>query len=83
MWEKSSGENVTSLRFSVAESTFFRGEKKTEFINCTSSPLSIAKFLKKGTRVAVCGDAVIERWKKRDGTQEAQLCVRVFDVKLL
>lgn len=77
------GEKKAFLCFTVAESIFFLGEKGTEFINCISDPLSVAKFLTKGKRVAVCGDAVIERGAQRDGTPFSRVAVRVYDVKLL
>lgn len=79
----SAGESRSSLLFTVAESTFFRGEKGTEFIVCTSAPLGVAKFLTKGKRVAVCGNAVIERWEGTDKSSFARVCVNVYDVKLL
>lgn len=83
VWVNSAGEKNASLQFTVAESTFFRGEKGTEFIACTSDPLSIAKFLTKGKRVAVCGNAVIERWEGKDGKPSSRVAVMVYDVKLL
>lgn len=77
------GETKTFLSFTVAESTFSRGEKGTEFIVCTSDMLSVSKFLTKGKRVSVCGSAVIERGESIDGTPFSRVAVRVFDVKLL
>lgn len=82
-WTNSAGEKKTFLSFTVAESTFFRGEKGTEFIYCTSDPMSLVKFLTKGKRVSVCGDAVIERGESKEGTPFSRVAVRVFDVKLL
>lgn len=82
-WVNSAGEKKAFLQFTVAESTFFRGEKGTEFIACTSDPLSIAKFLTKGKRVAVCGNSVIERWEVEDGKPFSRVAVQVYDVKLL
>ena len=82
-WTNSAGEKKAFLSFTVAESTFFRGEKGTEFIDCTSDPLSIAKFLTKGKRVSVCGAAWIERGERKDGTPFSRVAVSVFDVKLL
>ena len=79
----STGEKKAFLSFTVAESKFFRGEKGTEFVDCISDPLSVAKFLTKGKRVAVCGDAVIDRGAREDGTPFSRVVVRVFDVKLL
>ena len=82
-WTNSAGEARRSLLFTVAESTFFHGQKGTEFIVCTSEPLSIAKFLTKGKRIAVCGNAVLERWEGTDGETLARVSVSVYDVKLL
>lgn len=82
-WTNSAGEKKAFLSFTVAESKFFRGEKGTEFIDCTSDPLSVAKFLTKGKRVAVCGEAFIERGERKDGTPFSRVAVIVFDVKLL
>lgn len=82
-WVNSAGEKKALLQFTVAESTFFRGEKGTEFIVCTSDPLSVSKFLTKGKHVSVCGTAVIERWEGKDGKPVSRVAVTVFDVKLL
>ena len=82
-WVNSAGEKKVLLQFTVAESTFFRGEKGTEFIVCTSSQLSVSKFLTKGKRVAVCGNASIERWEGKDGKPSSRVAVMVYDVKLL
>lgn len=82
-WTNSAGEKKAFLSFTVAESTFFRGKKGTEFIDCTSDPLSIAKFLTKGKRVAVCGAAMIERLEGKDGKPSSRVAVMVYDIKLL
>lgn len=79
----SDGVKQVFLSFTVAETTFARGTEGTEFVDCTSAPLSVAKFLTKGKRVSVCGNAVVERGERKDGTTFARVAVKVFDVKLL
>ena len=79
----SDGVKQAFLSFTVAETTFARGTKGTEFVDCTTSQFKIAQFLTKGKRVFVCGAAVIERSESRDGKLFARLKVRVHEVLLL
>lgn len=82
-WTTREGETAKELVFVVAESTFFRGQKGTSFMSCVSESLKLAKFLTKGKRVAVCGNAVIERWEGKDGKPSSGVSVFVYNVKLL
>ena len=82
-WTDKVGEKKRWLSFRVAETTFRGGEKGTEFYDCESKLFAVAKFLTKGSRVALCGNAAIERRERHDGSQIVSMKVFVYDIKLL
>lgn len=83
VWKDTDGEKKRWLSFCVAETTFRGGEKGTEFIECESKLFAVFKFLTKGKRVSLCGDAAIERKEREDGSQIVRMKVFAYDIKLL
>ena len=82
-WKARNGEKKRWLSFCVAETTFADGEKGTEFIDCESKLCSLVKFLTKGKRVYLCGNAAIERKEREDGSKIVRMKVFAYDIKLL
>lgn len=85
--ETSSGVSV--CRFSIAVNRAYTsgdGERQTDFFNCTAwrgTAESVAKYCKKGNKVAVSGSVQIRTWKDNDGNKHQGVDVIAQDVEFL
>lgn len=69
--------------FSVAEDIGWGDNKKSQWWSCAlwgTRAEKIAQYLTKGTPVTVVGNPELRTFQKKDGTQGAELTVRVVDV---
>ena len=87
--EQSTVSGVNCVNFTVASDTRSKdrdGNVITNFYRCTAwrgLGDTCMKFLKKGQRVNVVGDVVLRRFKRQDGTDDAQMQVTLTDVEFL
>jgi single-strand DNA-binding protein len=84
--------NQKTISFSVAHSEKWRDaqgtqHEKTTWANCTlwrnADKIAIAQYLTKGTQVHVEGIPEVRAYQANDGTNKAELSVRVKDITLL
>lgn len=82
------GKNV--INFNVAHTEKFKDNagnsmEKTIWLSCAywTDKTAIAPYLLKGTQVFVEGTPEVKMYQKNDGSQGADLTVRVFSVQLL
>lgn len=82
------GKNV--INFTVAHTEKFKDNagnamEKTIWVSCAywTDKTAIAPYLLKGTQVFVEGTPEVKMYQKNDGSQGADLTVRVFSVQLL
>lgn len=71
--------------FSVAEDIGYGDKKRTQWWACAlwgSRAEKIAQYLAKGTPVTVVGNPELRLYEKKDGSQGAELTVRVVDVHM-
>lgn len=85
--ETANGTKV--CRFSIAVNRSYtdgNGERQTDFFNCTawrSLAESVARFCKKGGKVAVGGSVQIRNWQDNDGNKHQGVDVIAQDVEFL
>lgn len=82
-----------AISFSVAHGEKYKNQEgveveKTTWVNCTiwkyqGQSIEIAKYLKKGTMVAVEGTPSVRGYQTQQGQNAASLECRVTDLKLL
>ena len=73
------------LNFSVAEDVGYGEKKRTQWWSAAlwgKRAEAIAQYLTKGTPVTVVGNPELRTFEKKDGTQGAELTVRVVDVTM-
>ena len=85
--------NSKAISFSVAHSEKYKNHEgvdieKTTWVNCTfwkyqGQSTEIAKYLKKGTMVAVEGFPSVRGYQNQQGQNAASLDCRVTDLRLL
>lgn len=78
-----SGEKVLSFR--VATDTGFGERRHTDWVDCSlwgKRGEAVAARLTKGTLVWCCGELKLEAFKRRDGSEDKKLAVRIenFDI---
>ncbi len=80
---------VSVCRFSIAVTRRFsnaEGERETDFFNITAwrgSAENCAKFLKKGSKVAVSGSIQMRNFERQDGTRGLSVDITADDVEFL
>ncbi len=74
------------VSFSVPVDAGFGDKKTTTWVDCTiwgkKAESRLHEYLKKGTFVVVTGEAKLETFTKKDGTNGAKLAVNVSEVTL-
>lgn len=71
--------------FSVAEDIGYGEKKRSQWWSCAlwgARAEKIAQYLTKGTPVTVVGNPELRLYEKKDGTQGAELTIRVVDVTM-
>lgn len=77
-----SGASV--CRFSIAVNRRVSGNKETDFYNVTAWRAlgeNCAKFIKKGSKVAICGDIQIRNYEDKEGNKRTSVEVTATDVE--
>ncbi len=79
--------NGTSLcRFAIAVNRRQGGNEQTDFYNVTAFRAlaeTIAKYKKKGDKVAICGDIQIRNYEANDGTRRTSVDVVAQDIEFI
>jgi len=73
------------INFSIAVNEGYGDKKTTMWVSCAKwgDKTAVAQFLKKGGKVAVTGQVSIRSYAGKDGTNKAELTLRVSDLHLL
>lgn len=85
--ETASGVSV--CRFSIAVNRAYtngEGERQTDFFNCTAwrgVAENVAKYCKKGNKIAVTGSVQMRTWEDNDGNKHQGVDVIAQDVEFL
>ncbi len=85
----STNSGVSVSRFSIAVTRRFsnaEGERETDFFNITAwrgTAENCAKFLKKGSKVAVSGSIQIRNYERQDGTKGLSVDIIADEVEFL
>ncbi len=80
---------VSVCRFSIAVGRRFsnaEGERETDFFNITAwrgTAENCAKFLKKGSKIAVSGSIQIRNYERQDGTKGLSVDITADEVEFL
>lgn len=77
-----SGASV--CRFSIAVNRRAGGNKETDFYNVTAWRAlgeNCAKFIKKGSKVAICGDIQIRNYEDKEGNKRTSVDVIASEVE--
>ena len=80
---------VEVARFSIAVSRQYQdsnGERQTDFFNCTAwrgLAETIAKYCKKGSKVAVCGSIQLRNYEDNQGIKRQAVDIIVQDCEFL
>ena len=80
---------VAVARFSIAVSRQYQdsnGERKTDFFNCVAwrgLAETIAKYCKKGSKVAVCGSIQLRNYEDNQGIKRQAVDIIVQDCEFL
>ena len=80
---------VAVARFSIAVSRQYQdsnGERQTDFFNCTAwrgLAETIAKYCKKGSKVAVCGSIQLRNYEDNQGVKRQAVDIVVQDCEFL
>ena len=80
---------VAVARFSIAVSRQYQdsnGERQTDFFNCTAwrgLAETIAKYCKKGSKVAVCGSIQLRNYEDNQGIKRQAVDIIVQDCEFL
>ncbi len=81
------GANNTSVcRFAIAVNRRVSGNQETDFYNITvwrALGENCAKFIKKGSKVAICGDIQIRNYEDKEGNKRTSVEVTATDVEFL
>ena len=81
------GANSTSVcRFAIAVNRRAGGNQETDFYNVTvwrALGENCAKFIKKGSKVAICGDIQIRNYEDKEGNKRTSVEVTATDVEFL
>lgn len=78
---------VAVCNFSIAVNRRMgQGEQQTDFFGCTAwrgLAETVAKYCKKGNKVAVLGSLSIQKYEGSDGVQKTKVNVNVDDIEFL
>lgn len=77
---------VQVCRFSVAVNRGYGDDRTTDFYNVTAwrkTAEAVARYTKKGNKIAVCGDLQIRQYEANDGTRRTSVDVIAQDVEFL
>ena len=81
------GANSTSVcRFAIAVNRRTGGNQETDFYNVTvwrALGETCAKYIKKGSKVAICGDIQIRNYEDKEGNKRTSVEVTATDVEFL
>lgn len=85
--ERKATQGGTSVcSFSVAVNSGYGDNKKTTWARCSlfgkKAEGKLPDYLKKGTKVAVCGELTLEEWENKDG-KHSSLKVNIHTVDLI
>lgn len=78
--------NLEYSKFSVAVTKKVKGEKVTQWVNCTifgKRATALTQYLQKGSKVYVEGDPTINVWTDKNGKTNADFSLVVADVQLI
>ncbi|MCM1404688.1 MAG: single-stranded DNA-binding protein [Prevotella sp.] len=79
-----SGASV--CKFGLAVNRRVSGNQETDFYNVTAWRAlgeNCAKFIKKGSKVAICGDLQIRNYEDKEGNKRTSVDVNATDVEFL
>ena len=79
-----SGASV--CKFGIAVNRRVSGNQETDFYNITAWRAlgeNCAKFIKKGSKVAICGDLQIRNYEDKEGNKRTSVDVNATDVEFL
>lgn len=73
------------INFSIAVNEGYGDKKTTLWISCAKwgEKTGVAQYLTKGSKVAVSGQVGIRTYKGKDGSDKAELTVRVNELHLI
>ncbi len=73
------------INFSIAVTEKIKEEKVTTWYRCAyfNNNVSIAPYLKKGSKVALIGKPAIDSYTAQDGTTKSNLKCFVYEIELL
>ena len=82
---KTTNNGKTVINFNAAYTTGYGDNKVTTWVSCAKwgEKTGIAEYLKKGVKVFVSGEPVLQTYTKQDGTTATQLALNVRDIELL
>ncbi len=78
--------NASVCRFAIAVNRRVSGNQETDFYNVTAWRAlgeNCAKFIKKGSKVAICGDIQIRNYEDKEGNKRTSVEVTATDVEFL
>jgi single-strand DNA-binding protein len=78
--------NASVCRFSIAVNRRVGGNQEADFYNITAWRAlgeNCAKFIKKGSKVAICGDIQIRNYEDKEGNKRTSVEVTATDVEFL
>ncbi|MBO4726416.1 MAG: single-stranded DNA-binding protein [Clostridia bacterium] len=76
--------NASVCRFAIAVNRRNGGNKETDFYNITAWRAlgeNCAKFIKKGSKVAICGDIQIRNYEDKEGNKRTSVEVTATEVE--
>ena len=76
--------NASVCRFAIAVNRRNGGNKETDFYNVTAWRAlgeNCAKFIKKGSKVAICGDIQIRNYEDKEGNKRTSVEVTATEVE--
>lgn len=77
---------VQVCRFSVAVNRGYGDDRTTDFYNVTAwrkTAEAVARYTRKGNKIAICGDLQIRQYEANDGTRRTSVDVIAQDVEFL
>ena len=84
--ETAGGVAICKFRIAVQRRRTSDGETKTDFFDCVAwrgTAEAVARYAKKGNKLAIVGDVQLRHYEGRDGVQRLLVDVNVSDVEFL